>query len=114
MPAENGSVTPSVAAAATAASTALPPWRSTSRPTAVAVASTVVTAPPYPVAVDPRAAGVVTTGRADGAAAAGAATSVTGRVRAASTGKIRIDPPKWAERTVYACLSEELAPVRGT
>src|SRR5438045_3630827 len=53
MPAENGSVTPSVAAAATAASTALPPWRSTSSPVRVASASTVATAPPKPVATGP-------------------------------------------------------------
>ncbi len=55
MPAEKGSVTPSVAAAATAASTALPPRRRTSSPTWVAVASTVATAPPYPMAVGPDA-----------------------------------------------------------
>src|SRR5690349_13025694 len=51
MPDENGSVTPSVAAVATAASTAFPPARRTWRPTAVAVGSTVATAPPYPIAV---------------------------------------------------------------
>ena len=47
-PETNGSVTPRVAAAATAASTALPPWRNTSRPAAVADASTVAIPPPYP------------------------------------------------------------------
>src|SRR5215218_4112047 len=50
MPAEYGSVTPRVAAAATAASTALPPARSTSRPAAEASRSTVAIAPPVPVA----------------------------------------------------------------
>src|SRR5688572_6312541 len=50
MPAENGSVTPSAAAVATAASAALPPRRRTSMPTAVASASTLATAPPNPVA----------------------------------------------------------------
>ena len=43
-------MTPRVAAAATAASTALPPWRSTSRPAAEASRSTVAIAPPVPVA----------------------------------------------------------------
>jgi hypothetical protein len=46
MPAEYGSVTPSVAAAATAASTALPPRLSTSIPALLASRSTVDTAPP--------------------------------------------------------------------
>src|SRR4029453_14076383 len=50
MPAEYASVTPRVAAAATAASTALPPRRSTSRPAAEASRSTVAIAPPGPVA----------------------------------------------------------------
>src|SRR3569833_348677 len=45
-----GSVTPSVAAVATAASTALPPWRSTSTPALLASRSTLETAPPYPTA----------------------------------------------------------------
>src|SRR6478736_5816729 len=51
MPALNGSVTPSAAAVATAASVALPPARSTRRPTRVAYGSTEVTAPPEPYAV---------------------------------------------------------------
>ncbi|CAO0834544.1 hypothetical protein SMICM17S_10351 [Streptomyces microflavus] len=46
MPAEYGSVTPSAAAVATAASTALPPLRSTSIPAADASRSTLATAPP--------------------------------------------------------------------
>src|SRR4051794_34829538 len=79
MPAENGSVTPRVAAAATAASTALPPDRSTSRPTCVAVGSTVATAPPQPTAVGPSAAGSAGAGGHVGCAAAGetAATAAT-------------------------------------
>ena len=52
MPELYGSVTPSAAAVAIAASTALPPSRSTSRPIALADASTDETAPPYPVEVD--------------------------------------------------------------
>ena len=48
MPEENGSVTPRVAAVATAASTAFPPSRRTCSPTAVAVGSTLATAPPVP------------------------------------------------------------------
>lgn len=48
MPAENGSVTPSAAAVATAASTALPPRRSTSMPIWLASASMLDTAPRWP------------------------------------------------------------------
>ena len=44
-------MTPSAAAVATAASTALPPRRSTSTPIREASGSTEVTAPPYPVLV---------------------------------------------------------------
>ncbi len=43
-------MTPSAAAVATAASTALPPLRSTSMPAAEASRSTLETAPPYPTA----------------------------------------------------------------
>src|SRR4051812_41629173 len=50
MPATYGSVTPRVAAAATAASTALPPRRSTSIADRVASWSTVAAAPPVPIA----------------------------------------------------------------
>src|SRR4051794_39642055 len=73
MPAENGSVTPSVAAVATAASTALPPWRSTARPACVASGSTEATAPPRPTAV----ACLAVCRLAAGAAAAAGATSPT-------------------------------------
>ena len=51
IPHENGSVTPRTAAAATAASTALPPSRSVSMAACVASVSTVAAAPPVPVAV---------------------------------------------------------------
>src|SRR3954470_9880949 len=50
-PATYGSVTPSVALAATAASTALPPWRRTLIAPRVASASTLAAAPPLPTAV---------------------------------------------------------------
>ena len=46
IPALYGSVTPSAAAVATAASAALPPLRRTSSPAALASASTEATAPP--------------------------------------------------------------------
>src|SRR5690606_41519498 len=73
MPHEYGSVTPSTAAAATAASTALPPLRSTDRPARVASRSTVATAPPDPVAT-----GFLVSGPAHfGSAAAGCETSPT-------------------------------------
>jgi len=49
----DGCVTPSAKPTATAASTALPPRRSTSRPTSVAFASALVTAPCSPSASDP-------------------------------------------------------------
>lgn len=68
MPAEYGSVTPRAAAVATAASTALPPSRSTSIPAAVASASTLATAPPYPTAT-----GDLGGGTADGDEEVGAA-----------------------------------------
>jgi hypothetical protein len=67
-----------------AASTALPPWRSTSSPTAVAVASTVEIAPPYPEAVGPSAA----------AAVAGAETDRDARESAATVDTSRIELPK--------------------
>ena len=51
MPELYGSVTPRAAAVATAASTALPPLRSTSTPIRDASGSTEVTAPPYPLLV---------------------------------------------------------------
>src|SRR5215211_2517643 len=51
MPAEYGSVTPRAAAVATAASTALPPFRSTAIPMFVASGSTDETAPPNPIEV---------------------------------------------------------------
>src|ERR671912_2206503 len=75
MPAEYASVTPRVAAAATAASTALPPSRSTSRPAAEASRSTVAIAPPVPVAT-----GCLVSSRPPLAGAAGA---VAARNRAA-------------------------------
>src|SRR4051794_18531063 len=80
MPALYGSVTPRVAAAATAASAAFPPLRRTSMAAAEASGSTVLTAPPYPVAV-----GFLSVSR--GSAKAGLATAplVTLRARAAVT-----------------------------
>ena len=113
MPELYGSVTPSAAAVATAASTALPPSWSTSRPMALADASTDETAPPYPVEVD-GAGGVgrpVPTaealGPAAGAAEAGAPTPTIPSAKAAVTAmparrtvKRRSsstmgNPPKW-------------------
>src|SRR4051812_8612263 len=74
MPAEYGSVTPRVAAVATAASTALPPRLSTSVPICEATSSTVATAPPVP-RITGTLGSLGTTGPAAGAgvgAAAGA------------------------------------------
>src|SRR6478735_6634396 len=94
MPALYGSVTPRVAAAATAASTALPPLRRTSIAAADASGSTVLTAPPYPVAV-----AVLAVSR--GSACAGAATAppVTLNARAAVTAT--------SPRVIYAMIAPE-------
>ena len=73
MPHENGSVTPSTPAAATAASTALPPLLSVSIAACVASVSTVAAAPPVPIDV----------GGPDGATAADA-----GRRTSSATTKI--------------------------
>src|SRR5882757_333033 len=54
MPAEYGSTTPSAAAVATAASTALPPALSTSMPACEAYGLTLDTAPPDPTATGDR------------------------------------------------------------
>jgi len=86
MPAEYGSVTPRVAAAATAASTALPPRRSTPMAALEASRSTVATAPPVPVATGRL------TARAAVAAAVGAARAAVRlrmSVTAASRARVR-------------------------
>src|SRR4051812_16260897 len=82
MPLLNGSVTPRAAAVATAASTALPPAFSTSRPIAEASGSTEVTAPPYPRAV----------GCLGGVACAGAARAVARRASGTTIPRRRIPP----------------------
>src|SRR5262249_44412501 len=58
MPATYGSVTPRVAATATAASAAVPPRRNTARPAAVDSGVSDTTAPPKPLAVACLAGGV--------------------------------------------------------
>src|SRR6188472_4436337 len=88
MPALYGSVTPSAAAVATAASAALPPLRSTSRPTALASASTEATAPPCPVDVDGA-------GGAGRAADAGEETETAATIKDAVRARLR---PVCAER----------------
>src|SRR3954469_12691251 len=91
MPLEYGSVTPSAAAVAMAASAALPPRRSTSIPTAVASGSTLATAPPVPVASGCRggvAAFAATAGWID------AATPVDAQTRSAIRGIARLTAPK--------------------
>jgi len=80
MPAENGSVTPSAAAVAMAASAALPPAFRMSMPTWVASASTLATAPPLPVIT-----GTFDTASADPPAAAGADSAAAGVVTTSST-----------------------------
>ena len=67
-PHENGSVTPSTPAAATAASTALPPSFSVSIAACVAISSTLAAAPPVPIEVggpepDPTSAEALATSR---------------------------------------------------
>src|SRR3990170_653862 len=90
MPELKGSVTPSAAAVAIAASTALPPFLSTRRPTLVAARSTVLTAPPMPVLVGVLAAAGAAGGARSapwaGTASAGAATraaTASGAIRRA-------------------------------
>ncbi len=75
MPAENGSVTPSTAAAATVASTALPPRFSVSIAALVASASTVPAAPPLPTAIGSFMKLSLCPACAAGAASAAAATA---------------------------------------
>src|SRR5690242_12347569 len=78
MPEEYGSVTPRAAAVATAASTALPPSRSTSMPAAEASASTLATAPPYPTATGTFVTGALP---AEGGAAAPTVTTAAETAR---------------------------------
>src|SRR5207302_6054914 len=97
MPQENGSTTPSTAAAATAASTALPPSLRTRIPAAVASRLTDATAPPLPMAT-----GCLT--RLSDAATTGAAIAPGKRVpiprNAATSGEVTrlfmVFPPKRA------------------
>ncbi|GAA1359565.1 hypothetical protein GCM10009612_32050 [Streptomyces beijiangensis] len=72
-------MTPSAAAVATAASTALPPLRSTSIPAAEASVSTLDTAPPYPTAT-----GVLTGGPDADEGGDAAASDTTAAVTASS------------------------------
>src|SRR5690349_4985384 len=83
MPAENGSVTPRAAAAATAASAALPPARRICRPAREASKSTVDTAPPRPMARGVFTA-VEAPGRAGRAAGAGDVALAGAAVRASA------------------------------
>src|SRR5919107_2490325 len=92
MPAEYGSVTPRVAAVATAASTALPPRLSTSVPTCDATSSTVATAPPVP-----RITGTLGSLGTTGPAAGAAAVEAAGRAVEAA-GRALVTEPAWAAR----------------
>src|SRR5438445_689231 len=90
MPEEYGSVTPSAAAVATAASTAFPPWRSTSVPAAEASASTLATAPPYPMASGLLAGVGCGAGARDAGAAAVTAPTVAVTASAATVRTTRV------------------------
>src|SRR5919112_4442690 len=94
MLAEYGSVTPRVAAVATAASTALPPRLSTSVPTCEATSSTVATAPPVP-RITGTLGSLGTTGPA--ASVAGRAVASAGRAVAAA-GRAVVTAPARAAR----------------
>src|SRR6185436_9695571 len=83
-----------VAATATAASTALPPCRSTSSPTRVAVGSTVATAPPEPTAVGPVAA----------CAGMAGVTTRAQSVTAASDNRRTVDLPRSTLFSAYPAL----------
>src|SRR5690242_14832257 len=104
MPALYGSVTPSAAAVATAASAALPPRASTSRPTWLASRSTEATAPPDPVMTGTLGCWVVGCGglvvaRADWARAVVGARSPTHRLPAASPAN-RTDRGMWDDLVI--------------
>ena len=90
MPHEYGSTTPSTPAAVTAASTALPPWRSTRMAASVAALSTVAAAPPVPSAVG------TTTCRAGWACTAAGTANPAQIVRTASVVDLRMKlaPPR--------------------
>lgn len=93
MPAELGSATPSAAAVAIAASTALPPWASTSRPILDEYGLTLETTPPVPVetAVGAGNAARGVSGAAGPAHAVVNATQQATAIRARANGLIR--PP---------------------
>ncbi len=78
-------MTPRAAAVATAASTALPPLRSTSMPAAEASGSTLATAPPYPTAT-----GVLGTAGLLCAAGGAAAPTDTTAAETARTVRLRV------------------------
>ncbi|GHE36146.1 hypothetical protein GCM10018782_08100 [Streptomyces griseoaurantiacus] len=83
-------MTPSAAAVATAASTALPPFLSTSMPAAEASASTLATAPPWPTATGTFAGVVLVAGPWPGGADGGAAAPTdTTAAETASTAHFR-------------------------
>src|SRR5262245_30680661 len=90
IPHENGSVTPSTPAAATAASTAFPPLRSMSIAAWVASRSTVAAAPPVPIAVGSLTAAADV---APVVSAAAASAAVTRRDNS-NRGTRRIAPPR--------------------
>src|SRR3954451_5520171 len=112
MPDETGSVTPRAGAAATAASAALPPARSTSMPALVASRSTVDTAPPEPTAtacLPPTRVGAIVAACAPAGAAvaiAAARTAVVARLR-----RIGMTAPGW--RSGRGCSVEHRSPQTG-
>src|SRR6266567_8744153 len=90
MPATYGSVTPSVAATATAASAAVPPARRTDSPAFVASAVSDTTAPPVPTATDCFGSGLAA-GAAPAAGKAGNTSPVVTMAMIAA--RIRMDDP---------------------
>src|SRR3954470_5406325 len=98
MPELYGSVTPSAAAAATAASTAVPPFLRTLSPIRVASGSTVATAPPRPMLVGTFGGAFSLAAWAAGDAAGVAA----GRASAAPTSGVRRAGPVVPTVTVSA------------
>src|SRR5215467_5450983 len=92
-PATNGSVTPRVLAAATAASMALPPVFRTWMPALLALNSELDTAPPVPVAT-----GSLTYWAGWALATAGALNATRAQPARATNGRARMEHPRMGDR----------------
>ena len=103
-------MTPSAAAVATAASTALPPSCKTFRPISVAYGSTDDTAPPLPMAIG-SFGGAVGTALAGGATSTMATMAVSAEARNAERGAMTDPSPgdSWDRRSI-GCVAQDATP----